>query len=286
MYPKTIEKEENQNYFSEAEYFDGKFNYIHSYLHTDYKYKMHSHQFYEINIIMSGKGKHYIEKSAIDITEGDVFVIPPEVGHGYLSESTLDIFHILIKTEFLHRYSEELAEIDGFDLLFDIEPQIRQGSGKNFNINSGPHIISSFGETLLEMSRAERQGRYAYLNILTLAFISRLCERICGDFSDISESDIVGVMEYIKNNLDEKITIDGLSEFAHMSPSTLTRKFKTVTGQSPLNYVLCCRIAKAKKLIEKADMRKTEIAYVCGFYDIAHMNKYLNKEETSQNQKR
>ena len=110
MYPERLENDTEQIYFSEKEYFDGKFNFIHTYLHTNYKYKMHSHQFYEINIIVSGEGRHYIENTSLETGVGDVFVLPPEVRHGYFSEGRLDIYHILIKKDFLVRYAEELAE--------------------------------------------------------------------------------------------------------------------------------------------------------------------------------
>lgn len=262
-------------YFSESEYFSGRFNYIHVYLHRDYKHRMHSHQFYEINIISSGEGRHYVEGADIYASVGDVFVIPPGVSHSYHSDGRLDIYHVLIKNDFLVRYAEELSEVEGFDLLFDIEPQIRQASGKNFNLNVGAPELSSFIPELERMMRVEGDGRYVYLNALTISLICRLCRRISGSISEMSQSEIVTVMEYVKGNLDKKLTLSDLAERARMSTSTLNRRFREVVGSSPMNYVLSCRISRAKELIEEGNLSRTEIAQSCGFYDIAHMNKYL-----------
>lgn len=274
MYPERL-KDAEQRYFTDNEYFNGDLNYIHTYLHTDYKFKMHSHQFYEINIITEGSGKHYIENSVVDISVGDFFVIPPGIRHGYYSEDKINIYHILIKADFFSRYGEELENTDGFNLLFDIEPQLRQVSGIKFNISTGSRINSLFIEELSEMAIAEKCKKYGYLNALALTFICRLCDRIHNAASELCEADIIGVMEYIKSNPDSKLTLDGLAKIAHMSTSTLNRHFVNITGLSPMKYVLECRIKKAENLIVKKAMSKTDVAQACGFYDISHMNKHL-----------
>lgn len=275
MYPEKLENDTVQTYFSEEEYFKGKFNYIHTYLHANYKYKMHSHQFYEINIIASGRGRHYIESTHLDAVAGDVFIIPPGMSHGYFSEGRLDIYHILIKKDFLIRYAEELAEVAGFELLFDIEPRIRRSSGKELNLNVGLAELAVFQGELERMMAVEKSGRHVYLNALTMAFICRLCKRIRRTVSDSKESDVVSVMEYIKANIESKLTLEELCAFVHMSPATLNRRFRATVGQSPMEYVLSARIARARALLEEGGHSRTEIAYSCGFYDLAHMNKYL-----------
>lgn len=276
MYPTKLEAETQNTYFYEKDYFQKKFHYIHTFLHRDYKYKMHAHQFYEINIIISGNGRHYIGDTFIDTEEGDIFVIPPNISHGYYSERRLDIYHILIKNDFFIRYAEELSEIDGFNLMFDIEPQIRQMSGKRYNIKYELHKISSIKEELKQLMRAEEREEHVYLNALTLAFICRLCKRIKGAVSVSQDNDIISIMDYIKNNIDSKITLKGLAEMLHVSVSTLNRKFKAVMGKSPMEYVLECRISEAERLIEENEMKRTDIAHSCGFYDSAHLNKYLH----------
>lgn len=275
MYPDKLEYDQGNKFFSEEDFFEGDFNYIHTYLHIDYKYRMHSHQFYEINMISEGCGRHYIENNFLDTAVGDVFVIPPGVNHGYYSDKKLNIYHVLIKSEFFSRYAEELSQINGFDILFDIEPQIRLTAGKTLNLNIGDYMVPVFKDALEEMISIEKSGNYVYLNALTMAFVCRLCERMCGAVSQSCEKDIVGVMEYIKNNLDAKITLDLLAGFAHMSPATLNRRFRAVTGHSPMDYVLSCRVSKARKLISENTRGKTDIANICGFYDVSHMNKYL-----------
>lgn len=275
MYPERLENDRSCDYFFDDEFFNGKFNFVHVYLHGNYKYMMHSHQFYEINLVASGEGMHYIENSRLETVTGDVFVIPPEIRHGYFSEERLDIYHILIKKDFLARYSEELEEIEGFHLLFDFEPRIRQSSGKEINLNVGYGELSAFQGELEKMMAVEKSRRYVYLNALTLAFICRLCKRISRAVSLSGEGEIVRVMEYINANLEGKITLEGLCAQAHISAATLNRRFRAAVGTSPMDYVLAARIARARAFLEEGTLSRTEIAQACGFYDLAHMNKYV-----------
>lgn len=277
MYPEKLEFDLDHGYFSEKEYFEGNFNYIHTYLHTDYKNVMHTHQFYEINIIVKGEGRHYIADTSMDTGVGDVFVIPPGVAHGYYSEGKMNIFHVLIKNDFLKDYAEELSQIDGFDILFNIEPQLRQSNRKSINLKAGAHIISSFEEELERMIEIEKSGRYVYLNAVAMAFICRLCEQMKTAVFDLSDGEAVKLMAFIHNNLEAKLSLKTLCDYAHMSAPTLHRRFKALTGQAPMAYVLSCRVQKAKRLAEEGQLKKTEIAHLCGFYDLAHMNKYISK---------
>ncbi len=266
----------SNRYFSEEEYFNGKFNFIHTYLHDNYCYALHSHQFYEINVIASGEGEHLIESTTLPAKTGDVFVIPPDTNHSYRSNERLDIYHVLIKNDFLSRYADELSTLDGFNILFEIEPQIRRSSGKNHNLSLDNHELSVIKENLKNMIYAENSEQFVYLNALTLAFICKLCKKISGAVQNLGKGgDIIGVMEFIKSNLDRKLSLDDLSKHSNMSKATLNRRFQDAVGTSPMDYLLSCRIIKAKELIDEGNLTKTEIANACGFFDASHMNKYL-----------
>ena len=39
---------------------------------------IHTHNFYELNIVMSGNGKHHVNDATFYIANGDVFIMPPK----------------------------------------------------------------------------------------------------------------------------------------------------------------------------------------------------------------
>ena len=107
-----------------------------AYYHTnDYPINMHSHNFYEINIVVEGVGVHYIENISIPIGPGNVFAIPPKSRHGYWAEDDrLKIFHLILPEYIFEKYEHELAQFPGFAFLFEIEPLLRRNSRENFSL--------------------------------------------------------------------------------------------------------------------------------------------------------
>ncbi|MBQ8291556.1 MAG: AraC family ligand binding domain-containing protein [Clostridia bacterium] len=281
MYPELLETQTPKCYWYEEDCFKNlPFHYVNAYIHNDYNFKMHAHEFYEINVIIGGSGRHYIEKNNLPAHIGDIFVIPPDIHHGYYSENSLDIFHVLLKSDFLAQYGEALTQSPGFALLFDIEPQLRQASGKKYNLHVDHNLLSTLKNELNRIQKAETEQHFVYQNALALGFVAELGILFSNTFpqpkkSLPSETDILHVMEYIKSNLDRKITLDALAAIAHMSKATLNRYFQEILQISPMRYVTECRTAKAKELLKQKKFNKTEIAQICGFFDINHLNKYL-----------
>ena len=278
MFPSKLDFEKGTVYYREADCFtNAPHHLVHAYPHPNYTIKMHSHQFCEINVIVAGEGRHYIGNTSLPARVGDVFIIPPEVPHGYYAEERLDISHVLLRAEFLSRYRDELTQFPAFSLLFDIEPEVRRSSGRNYNLRIGAHKLYEIGEQISRIVRAEGAKEYAYQNILTLGFIGRLGELLRKDLqkSAPEDSEILHVMEFIKENLEQKLTLPLLAAKANMSTATLNRHFREVLHTTPMQYVTACRVARARELLAGAAMNKTEIAQSCGFFDVSHMNKYL-----------
>lgn len=283
MYPEKLENHHDRFWFGD-DYLDAE-AFANCYIHKDYIFKMHSHQFYEINIITKGSGRHYISDTYLPATVGDVFVIPPEVPHGYFTFDTLDIAHILLKKSFIQRYREELLQIPGYDLFFNIEPSLRRNSGANLNLNIDIEQLNKIKRKIEKIKRIEQQKQHMYVNILVLGLISEISVdfhkkiKHLPDYS-CENKDIINIMEYIKQHLDSKLSLHTIAANHNMSIATLNRRFNDLLRTSPMNYVLECRIQKAEELIEENKYNRTEIAQLCGFYDLSHMNKCLKNPPT------
>lgn len=80
-----------------------------------------------------------------------------------------------------------------------------------------------------------------------------------------NEDNIANVKAYIFSHLNESLTVGKLAESVHMSPSHFSRVFKQQTGFSPYDYVLICRLNRAKEYLKKTDMPISQIAFEIGF---------------------
>lgn len=81
------------------------------------------------------------------------------------------------------------------------------------------------------------------------------------------------IKEYIRQNLDQKITLMSLSKKFHRSTVTLTECFRKEFGTSIMQYVLEKRLESAARLLKDTDTSVGEIARNCGFQDAEYFSR-------------
>jgi AraC family transcriptional regulator len=79
------------------------------------------------------------------------------------------------------------------------------------------------------------------------------------------------VLDYVQDNLHAEISIEGLSNVAHMSPYYFIKWFKKQLGETPYQFIMRRRMEKAKHLLKSTEYPLKEIAseigygYACNF---------------------
>jgi AraC family transcriptional regulator len=75
---------------------------------------------------------------------------------------------------------------------------------------------------------------------------------------------------YIKDHLEQDLSLATLAAVGEMSPAHFSRLFKQATGLPPHQYVLRCRMERAKQLLAETDLPLIEIALQVGRADQSH----------------
>lgn len=252
-------------------------------LMKDYAISMHAHEYYEINVIVSGKGTHNIEGRQIPVRAGDVFVIPPLVNHSYTDAEDLDVYHVIMKTSMMEEAYERSETVGGYLQLMGIAPQAQGSLLQTEHL----HLHKLQLEQLLtELEILDRRGMYMSAEYNTLKYytlwkmiywLSALMDKQIHHRGDPKHNrlQVLNIFDYIHHHYQEKITIDELCQITHLSRSTFLRQFKEVSGLSPNQYLVRLRCRKALHLMSLGDRTKTEAALECGFYDLSHMERAL-----------
>jgi AraC family transcriptional regulator len=79
------------------------------------------------------------------------------------------------------------------------------------------------------------------------------------------------VVDYIHDNLSEKISLGALAGLAGLSPFHFGRMFKQSTGMAPHKYVIHCRVMRARELLLVDDVDIADVAARVGFCDQSHL---------------
>lgn len=85
------------------------------------------------------------------------------------------------------------------------------------------------------------------------------------------------VRHLIDKNYDEPITIDDVSREVALSPFYLIRAFRHVYKQTPHQYLVGQRIAKAKELLRDSDLSITEVCMAVGYESLGSFSTLFRK---------
>ncbi|MDA8174774.1 MAG: helix-turn-helix domain-containing protein [Nitrospiraceae bacterium] len=79
---------------------------------------------------------------------------------------------------------------------------------------------------------------------------------------------LLRVMQYVDDNISEKISLDTLAGVANMSKYHFCRFFLRHAGMSPIRYVVRMRIEKAKDILKASGRTVSSVADQTGFNDL------------------
>lgn len=100
--------------------------------------------------------------------------------------------------------------------------------------------------------------------------------------TSIDEKLLQKALETVEKNIDNtSFSAVQLGEALGLSRSQLYRKFESVTGMSPADFILRMRLKRAAQLLRDTKLNVSEIADMTGFNSIKYFNKHF-KEEFNQ----
>ncbi len=83
------------------------------------------------------------------------------------------------------------------------------------------------------------------------------------------------VEDYICDRIDQDMPLKELAVSIGMSVSHFCRLFKQSTGLAPHQYVIACRVERAKSLLLDEERTIAQVAHAVGFTDQSHLNRHF-----------
>jgi AraC family transcriptional regulator len=93
----------------------------------------------------------------------------------------------------------------------------------------------------------------------------------------LSAAQVKTVLEYIYDNLHEALRLEDLAQILGLSSYYFSHTFRATTGISPYQYILRCRVERAKTLLQRSHAPIAAIAYEAGFGSQSHMTSVFRK---------
>jgi AraC family transcriptional regulator len=132
-------------------------------------------------------------------------------------------------------------------------------------------------------STAERLYAEVLANALAVHLLRRYaaCRSTAHEMSGgLSPAKLQRTITYIQAHLEQELSLTTLAALVHLSPDHFARLFRRATGQTPHQYVLGCRIARAKQLLAETDMPISAICLQVGCTDQSYFTALFRKHVT------
>lgn len=144
--------------------------------------------------------------------------------------------------------------------------------------------ISIAYETLFKEIIREIQNQspgYEEMTNLYFKQILLLTQRNRTEYQHVANHSMVQEIELAKNyfhdHYQEAISIEDYAASRNISTCWFIRSFRTLTGSTPLQYILSIRMTNARTLLEHTQYNITEVAALVGFDDPLHFSHLFKK---------
>jgi AraC-like DNA-binding protein len=251
-------------------------------MHTD-AYPPHTHNFIELEIILSGSADHIVEGKTYHIKKGDVLVIMPSYVHELQNVEKLKIYNYKFDLDKLILLDTEIEKLSGFQALFILQPFDKYQHDYTNYISLDEEKLS-VALTLSELISGEwhekKPGYKLSIKSYLLALITFLSRNYSPRLTSTSPkiSHIVHTTNYIHENFTNNITLSSLATMACLSERQYSRIFREVYGISPIGYVINCRLSLACRLLKNTKIPLTELSQKCGFGDKVSFSRLFTKK--------
>jgi AraC family transcriptional regulator len=213
--------------------------------------------------LLDGKFKHYAHGN------GRVDLIPAFLSHWTNWDREVEFSVIAICPTLLNQTTQELiqCEIELIPQLAIDDPVIQQlALALKTEIQTGCMSGRLYGESLGTALAARLVRNYA-VSKPSLEFKANCLPR----------SQLERVIDYMKANLTQDLSILDLATLTGMSASHFSRSFKRSVGFSPYQYLMQQRVERAKQLLKQQAISISDIALDCGFANQTHLTKVFRQ---------
>ncbi len=233
-------------------------------------FPMHFHDYFELEIIVSGKTDYTLNNEKINGDSGSVFLLSYYDYHCFTALTDIQIINIRFNNRFL---SKELTEL----------------------IAASRHIHCKLEKNSLDYIVGRIARLKEYINssdglkkILAGAIATEIIAFIV-DMSDLSldkksQKTINKIVNYTQSNFEKNITLKDIAEKFAITPNYLGFLFKNTMGISFTKYLANLRLEYACNLLVDTDLPTKEIAGRCGYnsnaYFLAAFKRTFNKTPT------
>lgn len=212
--------------------------------------EMHLHDYYEMEMVIKGRGEHNLNGTVYPVTAGSVYFLTPIDFHALTPATDMQIIHLA--------FDETL-----------LSPQLRMmfmNRRENYVFgeeSEQSRTLKTVLELLLEES--SRKDEYADIcsgNLLEVILYTVLRAKGC---DDIISNQVHNSMQYLFCHFREDISLEQVAAKSGYTPNYFSTLFHSSTGEKFVDFLCNLRLNYAKMLLQSTELSISETAEKSGF---------------------
>ena len=241
---------------------------------NDWKSITHYHACTELFYCLSGTGRLAVKNKILSISSNDLVLVPPHIDHTEYGTSGEPMRYIVLG-------------ISNFDFPFTTETDytLLQCNAIKKHILPILYMLVQHGRENSTCCVEVCQKLLEILLVQTFCILpSTQNKKINTSSPDstveqlhCSTKECAAAYRYINEHFNEEITLDSLSELAHINKYYLSHSFKSIYGISPIRYLLERRIDESKCLLKNTNHSLIQIAEMTGFSSSSYFSQSFRR---------
>ena len=202
---------------------------------------------------------------------GDLAIYPAYLSQQFRWDKEAEFFNLFLEPSFLTQVGYDVFGSDRLELIPHLatlsDPLVQQiGFALKTSLEIDGKNSSLYADAIAQALVVHLLSRYSTH--------SRQIKTIIGGFTQPQWKQII---DFINTNLDRNIGLTELAEIVRLSPYHFAHLFKKSTNISPHQYLIRCRIERAKQLMVMGNLSLAAIAQMVGFASQGHFTYHFKR---------
>ena len=240
----------------------------------------HYHNELEMSFILRGSTHYKIYHLDYNLQEGELIIADSSDLHRIFGSSD-DLLMLTIQVD-LNYFSDLYPSIDSSIFVCEVmegrdSPEYQAMQNKNKILK---RLLTKI--MVAHQQDASKSVQLSYVETLvstlveqfqTFEFNGTAFKPNLQLLKEIDMERYLKISDYIYTNYQDKISLETISEYLHLSPYYVSHLVKDISGLSFKNYLNYVRVEYSEKMLAEQVLTLTEICETCGFSSLTYFNK-------------
>jgi len=235
------------------------------------------HDFPELFYVKKGRHTTVLDDVPYELSEGQFIIYAPHAFHrgipGVQGTALVGIIGFEVSCANLMSICNRVVDLP-LDMASRLEDIINEGEAL---FEPLPPNSAVKGLTPKQSTTLSELHKFKHALELFLVEVFGVSEPSSGNKVNYRREQFDRAVEYMKENLDDVITLEDIATESSMSISKLSALFKEQCGIGPIAYLNKLRLSEAQRLMRDTSMNFTEIAEQVGVHSVHYFSKLFKK---------